>query len=322
MKIIPRSLGLLTALLFLPLALFSNDLNTYRATYEQKVNVITETFAGKMALLDIQYEKGVNGLRPAFQKEGNLAKVKAVLAELERFQKENAVPEQAVPGGLEEIRRMQVIYSEQALLLKVERAESIVTLSEQFDRALVQLQKALVQDGKIDEAVTVQEERQRVEQSEIFLASKGIVEASKSRIVAAPIKKPVSPVRGHPPDAKRFGDHWYKVFTGYMPWDQAKKRCEEMGGYLACVETAKERQFLANRANGKVLWLGGGDAKQEGRPVWLNGKRVVLRLVDNTPIRDYIAFNRGGTLSCRRMSGEEQDFPQKKTQGFICEWNR
>ena len=95
----------------------------------------------------------------------------------------------------------------------------------------------------------------------------------------------------------------------------------EMGGYLACVETEKERQFLANLANGKVLWVGGSDAKQEGQLVWLNGKRVVLKHVDNSVARDYLGLNRGGVLHSRRMSGVE-DFTIKRTQGFICEWNR
>ncbi|MFP6855021.1 MAG: C-type lectin domain-containing protein [Opitutales bacterium] len=123
-----------------------------------------------------------------------------------------------------------------------------------------------------------------------------------------------------PAGAKEFGGHHYKLFTASIPWDEAKKRCEEMGGYLACAETDKERKFLHRLKGKRVVWSGGSDNAQEGKFVWLNGKKVTLRVRDNNPERNKLILAPDGVLCARHGRGTFNNFKVKKSQGFICEW--
>ena len=127
---------------------------------------------------------------------------------------------------------------------------------------------------------------------------------------------------GRPIDAKRFEGHWYKIYPGNVNWGAAKKRCEELGGYLACVETEKERKWLANLKKNKVLWVGGHDEKEEGKLRWINGKRVSLETSRNSKSYDYIALNAPGKLQFRPNHGLTPEIPQKLVHGFICEWEK
>ena len=121
-------------------------------------------------------------------------------------------------------------------------------------------------------------------------------------------------------DAKEFGGHPYKMFNESIPWDEARRRCEARGGYLACVETDDERKFLDQLAKNRVVWLGGSDKAQEGRFVWLTGKKVTLRVRDNNPDRGRLILARDGVLCARHGRGNFNNFKVKRIQGFICEW--
>jgi hypothetical protein len=66
-------------------------------------------------------------------------------------------------------------------------------------------------------------------------------------------------------EATKFNGHSYKVFSSKedrVPWPVARKRCRQMGGYLACVESMEELDFLLGLldANSTVAWLGGSNS--------------------------------------------------------------
>jgi hypothetical protein len=74
-----------------------------------------------------------------------------------------------------------------------------------------------------------------------------------------------------PADAVEFGGHWYKVFDVDVCWHTAKAACEQMGGYLVCIETEAEQKFIAKLADDRYLRLGATDEVEEDKWVWVNG---------------------------------------------------
>ncbi|MFP4105107.1 MAG: lectin-like protein [Phycisphaerae bacterium] len=128
-----------------------------------------------------------------------------------------------------------------------------------------------------------------------------------------------------PDDAVAFGGHWYKVYeTGDADWKAAKKACEKRGGYLACIESEKEQQFIADLADGRYLSLGGTDEDEEGRWVWINGSKW-----------DYTAWmpgqpnNYGGDENYLATydNGDWVDVADTgggfwMPTGYICEWEK
>ena len=58
--------------------------------------------------------------------------------------------------------------------------------------------------------------------------------------------------------------HKYKVFKEKVTWHEAKKRCEDMGGYLATMTTKGENKFVAKLTGNDQTWLGATDEKKEG----------------------------------------------------------
>ena len=86
-----------------------------------------------------------------------------------------------------------------------------------------------------------------------------------------PPTTPAAGKPGPPDDAATFGGHAYKIYEEDVTWHEAKKRCEQLGGVLACIETAKEQAFLADLCDGGYYYLGATDEEKEGEWRWLNG---------------------------------------------------
>jgi hypothetical protein len=138
-----------------------------------------------------------------------------------------------------------------------------------------------------------------------------------------------APAGSHVPgDAIRFGGHYYQVFRGRTSWRQAKAKCEAMGGYLGCAESASESILfsqLADRAGGFV-WAGGTDAGHEKRWMWISGRSFRYNdwckgNPDNAKKREHYL----GILTTReaiKRGGRWNDCPDaaKSNRGFICEW--
>lgn len=73
------------------------------------------------------------------------------------------------------------------------------------------------------------------------------------------------------PAAVQFAGHRYLVVDEKVTWQEARQRCEKMGGYLCCIESQAEQEFIAKLAAGRYLYLGGTDEATEGEWEWING---------------------------------------------------
>ena len=104
------------------------------------------------------------------QKTGNFKKAITVKDEISRFRDKNGMPEEM--SELLEIKNLQSRYIEQASSFEANKAQKIVNLASKYDKALAQLQKSLVRSGKLDDAKTVHEERERIANSKPVIQAK------------------------------------------------------------------------------------------------------------------------------------------------------
>lgn len=127
-----------------------------------------------------------------------------------------------------------------------------------------------------------------------------------------------------PADAVAHGGHWYMAFEEDVTWQQAKARCEKMGGYLACITSESEQAFLAELADGRYLYLGGTDEKQEGTWRWIDGSDWKYESwLPGQPNNwggdeNYLATYDGGDWVDVAAEGDGFWMPY----GFVCEWDR
>ncbi|MDY3919429.1 MAG: lectin-like protein [Candidatus Limivivens sp.] len=80
-----------------------------------------------------------------------------------------------------------------------------------------------------------------------------------------------------PADAEEWRGHYYKIFPEEVSVSQAKKKCEEMGGYLLTVTSPAERDFVnslrdANNSRYTALWVGAIKKSNRYTFSWMNGE--------------------------------------------------
>ena len=130
-----------------------------------------------------------------------------------------------------------------------------------------------------------------------------------------------------PQDARRFNynGHYYKVFHQRLTWKEARIRCILMNGYLACISTKVENDFILALAHERnypqfsCCWIGSSDEKAESQWEWITGEP--LEMIDNL-------ISTGGQienyLNLRLSTGQWEDYPadgeQYGEQWFVCEW--
>jgi hypothetical protein len=126
----------------------------------------------------------------------------------------------------------------------------------------------------------------------------------------------------HPAQAVEFKGHWYAYYPEKVPsWEEAKLRCQKMGGYLACIKSPEENDFVKKQADGgKSAWLGGYcNEKQEW--FWLTGERISVpgpHWAGGQP-------NSGPNSWLQFFGGAWHDINRRELPGylagFVCEWD-
>ncbi len=146
-------------------------------------------------------------------------------------------------------------------------------------------------------------------------------EPSQTEAKPAP-QAEAKPKTKRPDDAVQFNGHWYKIYKGQLSWHEKKKKCEELGGYLACIETEAEQKFIAKLANDEYLSLGATDEAEEGEWKWVNGAPFTYKAwMDGQPnnyggVENYLATYDYGEWVDVAVEGDDFWMPT----GYICEW--
>ncbi len=171
----------------------ANDLATFKATYEKSLEPIIFTYATKMTELGQQYTESLETLLANVQKQGDLEKTKAVMAEIARFNNDKVMP--PTPSNMPGIKNGQARYAQVASSLEANRARSVLALVTKYDQALERVQRKYVTSGSLDLAEAVQKERNVVQKSHVVVASKALA-ASYAKLQAS--KHPITTSKPKP----------------------------------------------------------------------------------------------------------------------------
>lgn len=149
------------------------DLLRWKTHYDQAILVVeTETEKSQFALLS-GYTNDLQTLRSKIQTAGDLDKLKLVLAEITRVQTEKALP--STLPDVSEVKTLAAAYQQRSQEEKTRRAQRIVALASQYDKALDTFQVKLTQEGKLPAASAVQAERKRLLSAEPLIAAKALL---------------------------------------------------------------------------------------------------------------------------------------------------
>lgn len=172
----------------------AQDYETYRKKYEEALLVIVEEHSQQVANLMTTYSTGLNTVKAAVQAAGDLDKLKSVMGEIDRLRTAQTLPKEndkPIPEVLALAKDCQANTGK----AHAARAQRILTLTSQYDRALLSLQKEHTRKGELDKATAIQEERKTLAETETVaaaravLAQKGPVEEPRpvSRVVPKPV---------------------------------------------------------------------------------------------------------------------------------------
>lgn len=136
-------------------------------------------------------------------------------------------------------------------------------------------------------------------------------------------------MKRHPLGAVSYGGHWYQFLPESAAWHQARQRCEELGGYLVCLETAPEAQWVnqfAAAQSGKpdfTFWIGATEEGHDRTFTWVNGSPLQFTdWITGEPgpaageAVEVLRDARTNTLFKWRDNSPMTPNP------FICEWDR
>lgn len=83
---------------------------------------------------------------------------------------------------------------------------------------------------------------------------------------------------GTPVAAAAYNGHSYLLVEERMTWTQARDYAESLGGYLVCITSAEEQDFVSTLISGGTqtfYWIGATDEAEEGVWTWLSGEPFV-----------------------------------------------
>lgn len=175
-------------------------------------------------------------------------------------------------------------------------AEAEKALKEEVDR--------LAKADKLEEAVAVKK---------LAASLKTNLPKGAEPVGPAAKKKP-------PPGAVRWNGHRYMAFRDACRWQEAKERCEAMGGHLVIIETVEEQnalQTMLTRVGLANVWTGATDEAEEGVWTWVDGSPVKFSFWHGSQ-----PDNSGGAQHYALLaSGRWDDQANDVSHGFLCEWD-
>ena len=62
-----------------------------------------------------------------------------------------------------------------------------------------------------------------------------------------------------PTDAVLFNGNYYKVIEREFSWQEATKKCENLGALLTSIKSKEVDAFIFKLSTGKCLWIGASD---------------------------------------------------------------
>lgn len=194
----------------------SQEITRLRSTFEKELKRIDEEQANAIKDLQEQYIGSLNVLESAMQKAGKLEPILTIRKERERFKTEREIRDADLSQDVLELLTLQVEYRK-ALeeKLPLERAKKIVTLAQQYDNSLNNLQVKLTQKGNLEAAIDVKSEREFLEKRPEVTAARFAIADAEVKMQKEPQEnEPAPPKAVSPQPAKKADTTAGKKYTG------------------------------------------------------------------------------------------------------------
>ena len=195
---IPMAIRIFALMGLMPV--WAADLNSFQEAYQKNSAEILQSFTPQFADLQQQYKKVLETMKTTVQSQGDLVKTKAVIAEIDRFQKEKSQPATLNENELPEIKACQIGYMKQYAKLETDLTLKLGAVTVKYEQDLDRIQKEMVKAGKLDEATAVLEERGKAQRaikgySDQLSAIRESSATNETRVASAPVL-PARPVLG------------------------------------------------------------------------------------------------------------------------------
>lgn len=114
-----------------------------------------------------------------------------------------------------------------------------------------------------------------------------------------------------------YNGNTYQLFNDCLTWDEAKRKCEELGGHLVTITSAGEQDVVTSLVNGQArtgYWTGG---RKSGSSIWITGEPFSYT---NWDINQPDALNGEDRYGIYSSTGKWNDWLNtNRYLGFICE---
>lgn len=215
---------------------------------------------------------------------------------------------------------MKIIYAALALILSLSIASAADKLADKWQKRINDAESAYsfaiqkADNARFFAAQKANGDRLKVLKAAMSDATKlGDLEAATTIRDLVKIAELDGVGKPRPKNVVKFAGHDYALIEDKVTWHVAKRRCEEMGGHLATVETSTEASGLLSMCvSAKTnAWFGASDEEHEGDWKWVTGQKVQLEFRrDNSGDAEHY-------LGC--YGGSWEDLGDARFS-FVCEW--
>lgn len=126
-----------------------------------------------------------------------------------------------------------------------------------------------------------------------------------------------------PADAKQYNSHMYKVYRQKLSWNEAKEKCEKLGGHLATITSSDEQSFIEQLCRNKgELWIGLRRVNDNSF-AWVTGEQVSFTNWGGGEPNNYWQLDYPGenTVAARPDWNDYHENNLENISGYICEWD-
>lgn len=115
--------------------------------------------------------------------------------------------------------------------------------------------------------------------------------------------------------------HNYTLYEDLLTWDEAQKRCKELGGHLVTITSQEEQDAvidLQKKGKKENYYIGLSDTSQEGNFQWVTGETTNFSLWESGQPDNW----QGNENYVHLMpDGKWNDVERNQRYGFICEYD-
>ncbi|MFC1497581.1 LamG-like jellyroll fold domain-containing protein [Verrucomicrobiota bacterium] len=175
------------------------ELKRYKAAFKEQVEKIEANYLADILSCSEKYIKALEILQDKKQKTGDLDGWQIVRKEKERFTSEKEIPEEDIVNKPLELKSLQEKYREYKEKQKLKRAQELAALVDKYQSKLEPMKKEFTRAGKIEQALEIKMEMERVVSLEEVKKARELLKAyadrkaaeAKSRLIA--VKKEPKP---------------------------------------------------------------------------------------------------------------------------------